>query len=395
MRTGGLHKTSNRTNFKFYFNTVMSSNKPTIQLSSRSTFVHADGSPLIIAGPCSAESEEQMLQTAKGIKEYMPGVKIFRAGIWKPRTRPNAFEGVGSIGLKWLKTVKQEFGFLTACEVANANHAYEALKHGVDILWIGARTTVNPFSVQEIADALSGVDVPVLVKNPVNPDIQLWIGALERLNKAGITDLGAIHRGFSTFDSKPYRNHPKWNTAIEFKRLLPEIPLLCDPSHIAGNRPLLQPVGQRAIDLAMDGLMIETHINPDVALSDASQQVTPKDLRALVDSFRLRQENPVLEDNQELLEEMRQQIDYLDDELMEVLSRRSRVSEKIGEFKKANNMTILQVKRWDQILENLMKRAGAEGLEEDFVKAIFQEIHKHSINVQTKVMNNTAVETKP
>lgn len=364
----------------------MSKPKPQIELASNSIFKREDGQPLIIAGPCSAESEEQMLQTAKGLTQ-VPGVTVFRAGIWKPRTRPNGFEGVGIKGLQWLKTVKQEFGFLTTCEVANANQAYEALKHGVDILWIGARTTVNPFSVQEIADALVGVDIPVLVKNPVNPDLQLWLGALERINRAGIKQLGAIHRGFSTFDNGPYRNHPKWNMAIEFKRLLPEMPLICDPSHISGNRVLLQPVAQKALDLAMDGVMIETHINPDVALSDAAQQVTPENLGILLSGLHLRKEQPENETNHDLLEELRQQIDYLDDELMDVLLRRSRISEKIGEYKRDNNMTILQVKRWDQILENLLSRANRDNLDPELVKGIFQEIHRHSINVQNRVMN--------
>ncbi|MFB9865552.1 chorismate mutase [Rufibacter immobilis] len=352
-----------------------------LDLSSKTIFKRADGQPLIIAGPCSAESEEQMLATARGLQS-VPEVTIFRAGIWKPRTRPGAFEGIGKVGLKWLKTVKEETGMLTACEVATAEHVNDALKQGVDVLWVGARTTVNPFSVQEIADALEGVDVPVLVKNPVNPDLQLWLGALERLNRAGITDLAAIHRGFSSFDSRPYRNHPKWNMAYEFKKLLPEIPLICDPSHIAGKRALLQQISQEALNLHVDGLMIETHCNPDVALSDAAQQVTPEGLKQLLASLNV---EPVIQDvpqNEEELSELRNLIDYLDNELINVLARRSAVAKQIGILKKENKMNLLQTGRWEQVMEQRLKAAAREGLEEVFVKAIFQEIHQNSLHVQ-------------
>jgi chorismate mutase len=363
--------------------------KPNIDLLPNSALLHADGSPLIIAGPCSAESEEQVMQTAHQIKE-VPGVSVYRAGIWKPRTRPNSFEGVGVPGLKWLKRVKEETGLKVACEVANAMHVYESLKHGIDVLWIGARTTVNPFTVQEIADALRGVDIPVLVKNPVNPDLQLWIGAIERLNQAGLKQLGGIHRGFSTFDNAPYRNMPKWNSAIEFKRLVPELPLICDPSHIAGNRELLQPIAQRAMDLAMDGLMIETHIDPSVALSDAAQQVTPADLKKLLAGIRFTQENINDPESHHQLEEMRRNIDQLDKELIEVLARRARLSRQIGEYKKAHNMTILQVKRWDQMLEDILEKSRKDGLDEKFVRSIFQTVHTNSINIQTEIVNGKA-----
>jgi len=330
------------------------------------------------------------MQTAHQIKD-VPGVTVYRAGIWKPRTRPNSFEGVGVPGLKWLKRVKQETGLKVACEVANAQHVYESLKAGIDIMWIGARTTVNPFTVQEIADALRGTDIPVLVKNPVNPDLQLWLGAIERLNQAGLKQLGGIHRGFSTFDNAPYRNMPKWNSAIEFKRLVPELPLICDPSHIAGKRELLQPIAQQAMDLAMDGLMIETHIDPSVALSDAAQQVTPADLKKLLGNLRIGKVNVDTPDHSQL-EEYRRNIDHLDAELMEVFARRARLSRKIGEYKKDHNMTILQVKRWDNILEGLLDRAKRDGLDEKFVRAIYQTIHQYSINIQTEIVNGKAEE---
>ncbi len=353
----------------------------TLNIAPTSVFRTTNGKPLVIAGPCSAESEEQMLETARGLQKVKQ-VSIFRAGVWKPRTRPGAFEGIGKVGLEWLKTVKEETGFKTTCEVATAEHVEEALKAGVDILWIGARTTVNPFSVQNVADALVGVDVPVLVKNPVNPDLQLWLGALERLNRAGITDLGAIHRGFSSFDSRPYRNHPKWNMAYEFKKLLPEIPLLCDPSHIAGNRSLLQQICQEALNLQVDGLMIETHCNPDVALSDASQQVTPQALSALLTSLVVSVWNKSTTANEEELSELRNLIDYLDNELINVLSRRSSVSKQIGLIKKENSMNLLQTGRWEQVMVERLDKARREGLEENFVKAIFQEIHQYSLHTQ-------------
>ncbi len=342
--------------------------------------------PLVVAGPCSAETEEQVLATAHQLAQ-IPAVRLFRAGIWKPRTRPDNFEGVGVPALRWLKRVKAETGLPVTCEVATAHHAYEALKHGVDVLWIGARTTVNPFSVQEIAEALRGVDVPVMVKNPVNPDLALWLGALERLDRVGVAQLAGIHRGFSFFDNKPYRNRPMWHLAIEFKRQLPQMPLLCDPSHIGGSRQMLGDLSQKAIDLAMDGLMIETHPTPDAAWSDAAQQITPAALGELIARLHLRSEQPDAARNGHELAELRQQIDHLDDELMEVLSRRAQLSGQIGAYKKAKGMTILQVKRWDDVLCRRLDQGVRTGLDAEFVKSIFQAIHRCSIDIQTRVMN--------
>ncbi|WP_347156391.1 chorismate mutase [Pontibacter chitinilyticus] len=359
----------------------MESNNTGIKLAPKTKILNGGPLPTVIAGPCSAESEEQMLQTAHELKKDKR-VSVFRAGIWKPRTRPGMFEGVGTVGLEWLKTVKQETGLLTACEVANTKHVEEALEYGVDILWVGARTTVNPFSVQEVADALRGVDVPVLVKNPVNPDIQLWVGAIERLNQAGITDLGLIHRGFSMPHSKPYRNHPKWETIQEIRRLLPGLPLLTDPSHIAGRRDLLQTVSQQALHLGVDGLMIETHINPDVALSDASQQVTPIGLDKLLTALDLDTEHVA---NAEQLQDLRALIDRLDHELINILFLRSDVSKQIGEYKRNNALDIYQSGRWKQVLEDRLQIARQTGLDEDFVKAIFEAIHGHSLGVQNEV----------
>jgi len=341
--------------------------------------------PLIMAGPCSAETEEQVLKTAHELKEI--GVKIFRAGIWKPRTRPNAFEGVGKKGLPWLKKVKEETGLLTTTEVANVTHVFEALKYGVDILWLGARTTANPFAVQEIADALNGVDIPVMIKNPINPDVELWIGALERINNAGIKKLAAIHRGFSAYSKSLYRNTPQWQIPIELKRRIPKLPLICDPSHICGSRELLFEVAQKSMDLNFDGLIIESHINPDKALSDASQQITPTALKKLVGNLILRKsdiENTMVLTN---LEEMRQEIDKYDDSLMEILEKRMTVSRRIGEYKKKNNITILQSGRWDELLKKRIDDAIKKGLSEDFIIRLFRAIHQESINHQTKVMN--------
>ncbi len=341
--------------------------------------------PLIISGPCSAESEEQVIETARQL--HKNGIKIFRAGIWKPRTRPNSFEGVGSKGLLWLKRVKEEFGMFTSIEVANVKHVYEALKAGIDILWIGARTSVNPFSVQELADSLKGVDIPVMVKNPVNPDAELWIGALERINNAGIKRIAAIHRGFSTYKKSQYRNNPHWEIPIELKRRIPELPIITDPSHICGSKKLLFEVSQRSMDLNFDGLMIETHINPEKALSDAEQQITPEELKNLLAKLVLRKSN--IDDDLLLitLEELRQEIDEYDEKLLDILDGRMAVSRKIGEYKKKNNITILQASRWDEILKNMIRRAHKKGLSEEFIMQIFRAIHQESINHQTKVMN--------
>ncbi|MDP4209781.1 MAG: bifunctional 3-deoxy-7-phosphoheptulonate synthase/chorismate mutase type II [Bacteroidota bacterium] len=340
--------------------------------------------PLVMAGPCSAESEKQVLDTAHQLSKM--GVKIFRAGIWKPRTRPNAFEGVGSVGLPWLKKVKEETGMYTATEVANAKHAYEAVKYGVDILWIGARTSANPFAVQEIADTLKGVEIPILVKNPVNPDLELWIGALERLNDAGLKKLGAIHRGFSTYDKSAYRNAPHWQIPIELRRRIPNLPIIVDPSHISGKRDLILDISQRAMDLNFDGLIIESHCNPDEAWSDASQQVTPDALKCILDRLVLRHSD-VDKQHAATLEELRTQIDKYDDEILNIFEQRMKIAEKIGLFKKQNNVTILQSGRWDAILKKRTTMGLSKGLSEDFVNKIFSAIHQESINHQTRVMN--------
>ncbi|MDE5421831.1 bifunctional 3-deoxy-7-phosphoheptulonate synthase/chorismate mutase type II [Ancylomarina sp. DW003] len=340
--------------------------------------------PLVIAGPCSAETEEQVLNSARLLKDE--GVEIFRAGIWKPRTRPNCFEGVGKEGLEWMKTVQQETGMQTATEVANVNHVFEALKYGVDILWVGARTSANPFAMQEIANALEGVDIPVLVKNPVNPDVELWMGALERLEKAGIKQLGAIHRGFSSYEHSIYRNIPQWQIPIELKRRMPDMPVICDPSHICGNRELLQSVSQKAMDLNFDGLMIETHPTPNEAWSDAKQQITPKRLTELLSNLELRIENPdgiVLD----TLEDLRFKIDQYDNEVMAILQKRMEAANGIGEYKKANNMTILQSGRWESILEKHLAEAKNSNLSERFISKLFKAIHEESIAHQTEIMN--------
>ena len=342
--------------------------------------------PLLIAGPCSAETEEQVIETAKLIEKDHRAM-VYRAGLWKPRTRPGTFEGVGAEGLPWLKRVKNETRLLVATEVAKAEHVQQAIDAGVDILWIGARTTVNPFSVQEIADALKGHDIPVLVKNPINPDLQLWIGALERISQAGITKLGAIHRGFSPNSESKYRNDPKWKIAIELKRILPDLPIVCDPSHIGGNRELIEPVAQKAFDLQMEGLMIETHINPDVALSDAKQQVTPAKLKTILDDIILRRAESGNDEFVESLAELRAKIDKVDDDLIQLLGKRMGLVDEIGESKKENNVTILQVGRYESILNDRVNKGEDENLSADFVKDVFEFIHQNSIKRQEKIMN--------
>ncbi len=340
--------------------------------------------PIIISGPCSAETEEQTLNTAQQLSDM--GVKIFRAGIWKPRTRPGAFEGVGSIGLPWLKRVKEETGMFIGVEVANAHHVYEAIKYGVDIMWIGARTSANPFAVQEVADALKGIDIPVLVKNPVNPDLELWIGAFERLNNAGITQLAAIHRGFSTYDKSEFRNHPQWQIPIELRRRFPEIPIITDPSHIGGKRSLIAEICQEAMDLSFDGLIIETHCNPDKAWSDASQQITPETLKGILDNLVLRR--PKIGDTpRNTLDELRKQIDKLDNQLLDILKERMKISEAIGRYKYENNITILQARRYDEIMNDRKVKAESRNLNPDFVTEIFESIHEESISRQSAVMN--------
>lgn len=339
---------------------------------------------LLISGPCSAETEEQVLAAAHELKAK--GIKVFRAGIWKPRTRPNSFEGIGSEGLDWLKLVKKETGMLVSTEIANVKHVYEALKAGIDILWIGARTSVNPFAVQEIADALKGVDIPVLVKNPINPDLELWIGALERINQAGITRIGAIHRGFSSYEHTKYRNTPQWQIPIELKRRFPELPIICDPSHIGGTRELIAPISQKALDLNFDGLMIESHCNPEKAWSDAKQQITPQALEKLLHNLVKREEKP---ENISLtdLEDLRFQIDQYDQDLLETLGKRMKAASAIGTYKKENNMLILQANRWDEIVNSRVENGANLELSEKMVKAIFEAIHQESINKQELILN--------
>ncbi len=340
--------------------------------------------PIVIAGPCSAETEEQVMETAQQLSAN--GFKIFRAGIWKPRTRPGAFEGVGTIGLPWLKRVKEETGMLVGTEVANAHHVFEAIKHGIDILWVGARTTANPFAVQEIADALKGVDIPVLVKNPVNPDLELWIGALERINGAGIKKLAAIHRGFSTYDKTKYRNHPQWQIPIELRRRIPELPIICDPSHISGKSELIYEISQEAMDLNFDGLLVESHRCPEKAWSDAKQQVTPERLKEIISKIVLRKPK-IGEKPRITLDELRQQIDLLDTQVLETLTKRMEIAEAIGKYKKDNDITILQTRRYDEIMNNRKTKGMEMGLSEEFLVKLFESIHQESVSRQNRIMN--------
>lgn len=339
--------------------------------------------PFIIAGPCSAESENQIMQTAENIKQ---NVDVFRAGIWKPRTKPNSFEGVGEEALIWLQKVKKKLNLKVVTEVATANHVEQCLKAGIDMLWIGARTTVNPFYVQEIAGALSGVDIPVFVKNPIHPELALWAGALERLNKKGITNLSAVHRGFFTYESSAFRNDPKWEVPIELKRNFPDLPIICDPSHIAGDRSLIPELSQIAMDLDMTGLMIETHYEPKEAWSDANQQITPKDLDSLLSSLVLRKRDFENDELSIQLNKMRSLIDVLDKKTVDLLNSRTDLVKEIAEFKLKNNLTIFQLKRWFQILEMRKDQAVNLGMDQKMVSDIFELIHKYSIITQTKIM---------
>ncbi len=338
--------------------------------------------PLIIAGPCSAETEEQVMQAARELASN--GVMMFRAGIWKPRTKPGGFEGVGLPGLKWLQRVKEETGMYVATEVATEKHAYEALKHGVDMLWIGARTTANPFAVQEIANTLQGVDIPVFIKNPVNADLELWIGAFERLNNAGITRLGAIHRGFSTADKNIYRNLPQWHIPIELKRRFPNLPILCDPSHIGGARELIKTISQQAMDLNFKGLIIESHCNPEDAWSDSNQQITPQELKRVLQSLVIRETTQSTED----LSDLRDQIDEIDNSLLELLSKRMRVSREIGTYKIEHKMPILQTGRYDEILTNRVTQAENMDMSGSFAKKFLEAIHEESVRQQMEVMHS-------
>ena len=338
--------------------------------------------PVVIAGPCSAETEEQVMETAKDLAKN--GVRIFRAGIWKPRTKPGGFEGVGSVGLTWLQEVKKETGMLVATEVANKQHVEEALNAGVDVLWIGARTSANPFAMQEIADSLVGADVPVLVKNPVNPDLELWIGAMQRIYNAGIRQIGAIHRGFSAYGKHLYRNMPQWHIPIELRRRMPELTLICDPSHIGGKRELVAPLSQQAMDMGFDGLIVESHCDPDSAWSDKSKQVTPEVLNFILNMLVVRDTTQTTES----LTLLRQQIDQIDNDLLEALSKRMRISREIGQYKKEHSMPVVQTGRYDDILNSRAAAAEELGMNGDFMKTVYQAIHEESVRQQIEVLNN-------
>jgi chorismate mutase len=341
--------------------------------------------PLVVAGPCSAETEDQVLKIAHELKDS--DVNYFRAGIWKPRTRPGNFEGVGALGLKWLQKVKAETGMKTATEVANAAHVKLALEHDIDLLWIGARSTVSPFIVQEIADALEGTDKIVLVKNPVNPDLALWLGGIERLYSANIKNLGVIHRGFSTYEKTRYRNNPEWQIAIELQNRFPDLPLICDPSHITGKRDMIFEVSQTALDLNFNGLMIETHTNPDKAWSDAAQQVTPDSLIKLMEDLKIRKATDTEADYRNALNTLRTQIDVIDHQLIDILGKRMKIADAIGELKKDKNVAVLQSKRWNEILGKMILEGEQNKLSEEFILRVFKAIHQESINHQEKIMN--------
>lgn len=343
--------------------------------------------PLIISGPCSAETEEQVLETAQRLAKTGK-VDMLRAGIWKPRTRPGSFEGIGTKGLPWMQQAKKLTGLPITVEVATAKQVEDALHFDVDVLWIGARTTVNPFSVQEVADALKGVKLPVLIKNPINPDLELWTGAVERVAKAGIDQIGLIHRGFSAYGNSEYRNAPMWHLAIEMKRRNPELPFINDPSHICGRRDILLDVMQKAVNLDYDGFIIESHIDPDKAWSDAKQQVTPERLAEMLDEIVWRKEDTSSEEFHAALEKLRQQINHLDDELMQILGQRMKVAEQIGLYKKNNEITILQTNRWNEILERAFKQGDKLGLSKEFITKYFDAVHMESINHQNKIMND-------
>ena len=336
--------------------------------------------PLVIAGPCSAETEEQVLRTAHDLAAE--GISIYRAGLWKPRTKPGGFEGVGVEGLPWLARVKRETGMYTATEVATREHVAAALEGGVDLLWIGARTAANPFAMQEIADALRGVDVPVLVKNPVSPDLELWIGAVERIHNAGIRRLGVIHRGFTSIDKSLYRNHPMWSIPIELHRRLPGLPIFCDPSHIGGKRELIAPLSQQAMDLGFDGLIVEAHCTPDCAWSDKAQQITPQTLAYICRNLVIREMSVTTEN----LTELRARIDKIDDELLELLARRMRVSQDIGQYKKEHDMPVLQAQRYEELLARRAAQAVEIGMDREFMRTVLQAIHEESIRQQMRIL---------
>ena len=337
--------------------------------------------PIVIAGPCSAETGEQVMGTARELARK--GCHMFRAGVWKPRTKPGGFEGNGEKALPWMKQVKEETGMLTATEVATPEHVELALKYGIDILWVGARTSANPFAMQALADSLRGVDVPVFVKNPVNPDLELWIGAMERINQAGIKKMAAIHRGFSSYDKKIYRNLPMWQIPIELHRRIPELPIICDPSHIGGSRELIAPLCQQAMDLGFDGLIVESHCSPDKAWSDAKQQVTPEVLDYILSLLVIRDETSTTEG----ISQLRKQIDDLDNQLMELLAKRMRVCREIGQYKKEHNMTVLQAARYNEILEKRGAQGALCGMDAQFVAKVFEGIHEESVRQQIEIIN--------
>lgn len=347
--------------------------------------------PSVIAGPCSAETKEQVMETAKGLKDL--GINVFRAGIWKPRTHPGSFEGIGVEGLGWMQQVKKEYGLKISTEVASERHVFECIKFGVDLVWLGARTTANPFLVQEIADALRGTDIPVLVKNPVNPDLDLWIGALERLNRAGIKKLGVIHRGFSTFEKIQYRNDPQWQVAIELRSRFPELPFFVDPSHMGGSKDYIQEISQRSLDLGFEGLMIESHCNPTCALSDAKQQLTPEELRDLLyNKITVRDSDSDSPQWKENIDQLRAKIDVLDENLLYTLASRMKVSRQIGQYKKDNNIAILQTSRWDAVLAKVVEKGREYDLSEKFLTAVFNAIHEASVDAQNEVISGRSSE---
>jgi chorismate mutase len=360
-------------------------NHPTLDIAELTSWLKPSALPLLLAGPCSAETEEQVMKTAEGLSKIKQ-MTVFRAGIWKPRSRPSGFSGAGEQGLKWMVQVKKTYGLPVIIEVATPEHVELAEKYDMDMYWIGARTVVNPFSVEAVTQALKGIDKPVLIKNPVNPDIQLWIGALERLNQAGIRKIAAIHRGFSGFFKTHYRNAPMWEIPIELKRLFPELPVITDPSHIAGHTSLLAEISQKALDLQMDGLMIESHINPKKALTDVNQQIEPGRLQELLDSLVIRNENASPDFNN-TLESLRLEIDKTDAELLHILARRMAIVGEIGKFKKENNVTILQIKRWRSMLRERIAQGREQGLNKAFLKQVLDFVHQESIRLQNEIMN--------
>ncbi len=366
--------------------------QPTLQLLPIESWISGEfqQSPVIISGPCSAETAEQTISTAKEIAKIAK-IKIFRTGVWKPRTRPGSFEGAGDIALKWLQQVKSETGLLITVEVAKPEHVEACLKHNIDILWIGARTTANPFSIQELAESLKGVDIPVLVKNPVNPDLDLWIGALERFNKSGINKLGAILRGFFPYEKTHLRNIPKWEYAIELKSKFSQLPIFCDASHIAGKAELVGSIAQKALDLNFDGLMIETHIRPKSALSDAKQQLNPSQLQELIDTLSFRKPDSDNADFMNRLEQYREQIDSIDFQMLELLMQRMKIVKEIGTYKSNNNVTIFQLRRWENIMKTRMDLGTKGGLSIEFIKLLLDLVHKESIQIQTEIMNKPKI----